>query len=348
MIRAVLDQEPDIQTLVLETPGGRVAEAALIANLVRERKLKTYVENSCESACTVILLAGADRAVTANARIGFHRASFPGMSPAQDEAMTDDLIKQYRAAGLPEDFLAQVRGTQANDMWYPTRDQLLAAHAIDRVSAGGEINRVSKYDNKAYLEFEYAGDPIMGLINDHFGGAVKAAAAAAWKEREQGASDAVMWAAGRKVILGYYQKLLRTADESSMRSYLQIRLDQLRAARDVSDDACALQADSRLNISEALSSELYERELTWVRASIDRMNQLPALRVNVAEFNRLMLRLEERLGSDVVTIARNPSAHAESPQQLCQASLRFYEAVRSLPQSERILAARGLFLSLAE
>jgi len=87
-IRAVLDQEPDIQTLVLETPGGRVGEAALIAKLVRERKLKTYVENHCESACTVILLAGMDRAVTANARIGFHRASFPGMSPAQDESMT--------------------------------------------------------------------------------------------------------------------------------------------------------------------------------------------------------------------------------------------------------------------
>jgi len=347
-IRAVLDQEPDIQTLVLETPGGRVGEAALIAGLVRERKLKTYVETHCESACTVILLAGMDRTVTANARIGFHRASFPGMSPAQDESMTDDLIKQYRAAGLPEDFLAQVRDTKSDDMWYPAPDRLLAAQAIDRISSGGEINRVSKYDTQAYLEFELAGDPIMGSINDHFRGAVKAAAAAAWEEREQGATDAAMWAAARKVILGYYQQLLRTADESSMRSYLQIRLDQLRAARELSDEACALQAESRLNISEALSSELYERELTWVRASINRTNQPPAPPVNALAFNGLMLQLEERLGLDVVETARNPAAHAESPQQLCEASLRFYETVRALPQSERVLAARGLFQGLAE
>jgi len=233
-------------------------------------------------------------------------------------------------------------------MWYPAPDRLLAAHAIDRISSGGEINRVSKYDTRAYLEFEYAGDPIMALINDHFRGAVKAAAAAAWEERERGATDAVMWAAARKVILGYYQQLLRTADESSMRSYLQIRLDQLRAASDVSDEACALQAESRLIISEALSSELYERELTWVRSSINRTNQPPTPPVNALAFNGLMLRLEGRLGSDVVEMARNPAAHAESPQKLCEASLRFYETVRALPQSERVLAARGLFQGLAE
>jgi hypothetical protein len=347
-IRAVLDEELDVHTLVLETPGGRVGEASLIAKLVRARKLKTYVENNCESACTVILLAGTDRAVTSNARIGFHRASFPGMSPALDKAMTDDLIKQYREAGLPEDFLKRVRATEAEDMWYPTRDELLAARAIDRVSSGGEINRVSKYDNKVYLEFTYAGDPIMGLINDNFRGAVQAAAAAAWKEREQGASDAVMWAAARKVILGYYQTLLGKVDEPGLRSYLQIRLDQLRAARTVSDDACAKQAASSLNIAEALSSDLYERELTWVRTSINQMNQPSVPPANAAAFEQLMQRLEDRLGSDIVKMARNPAAHADAPEQLCEASMRFYETVRSLPMSERILAARGLFQGVAQ
>jgi hypothetical protein len=342
-IRAELDQEPNVQALVLETAGGRVGEAALIAQLVRERKLKTYVDVHCESACTVILLAGADRAVTANARVGFHRASFPGMSPRQDKKMTDDLISQYRAAGLPDTFLARVRETQAEDMWYPTRDELLAAHAIDRISAGGEINRVSKYDTKVYLEFEYAGDAIVGLINDNFRGAVAAAAAAAWKERERGASDAVMWAAARKVILGYYEKLLSTADEPDIRSYLQIRLDQLRAAQNVSDEACALQANSSLDFSQALSRDLYERELTWVRAAISRMNRRPAPRADASQFNQLMLRLEDRLGSDVVSMARNPAAHAGEPQKLCDASLRFYETIRSLPTTERVLAARGLF-----
>lgn len=343
-IRAVLDEEPGIHTLVLDTPGGRVGEAALIAKLVRERQLKTYVDTHCESACTVILLAGADRAVTAHARVGFHRASFPGMSPAQDKAMTDDLIEQYRAAGLPEDFLARVRDTQAEDMWYPTRDELLAAHAVDRISPGGEINRVSKYDTKVYLEFQYAGDAIMGMINDHFRGAVAAAAAAAWKERERGASDAVMWAAARKVMLDdYYRKLVRTADEPSLRSYLQIRLDQLRAAQDLSDETCALQANSSLDISQALSHDLYEREVTWVRNAIGRMNQPKAQVVDESQFKRLMQRLEERLGSDVVTMARNPAAHADQPQQLCEASLRFYETIRSLPMSERLLAARGMF-----
>ena len=346
-IRTELDQEPNIQTLVLETSGGRVGEAALIAKLVHERKLKTYVDSHCESACTVILLAGADRAVTANARVGFHRAYFPGMSPEQDKAMTDDLIAQYREAGLPETFLARVRETQSEDMWFPSRDELLAAHAIDRISTGGEINRVSKYDTKVYLEFQYAGDAIMGLINDNFRGAVAAAAAAAWKEREKGASDAVMWAAARKVILSYYEKLLSTADEPDLRSYLQIRLDQLRAAREVSAEACALQANSSLDFSQALSHDLYERELTWVRGGISRMNRAPTPRADASQFEQLMLRLEERIGSDVVAMAVNPATYAGEPEKLCEASLRFYESIRSLPSSERVLAARGLFQGVA-
>jgi hypothetical protein len=157
-----------------------------------------------------------------------------------------------------------------------------------------------------------------------------------------------MWAAARKVMLGYYQTLLGKADEPSLRSYLQIRLDQLRAARTVSDEACAKHAASSLDISQALSSELYERELTWVRTSINQMNQPSVPPANAAAFNELMQRLEDRLGSDVVKMARNPAAHVDAPEQLCQASLRFYETIRTLPMSERILAARGLFQGVAK
>jgi hypothetical protein len=343
IVKAQLEQAPAVTTVVLESPGGRIVEADHIAQLIRERKLNTYVETHCESACTLILLAGADRAGTPGARIGFHRASFPGMDPQLDAAMTEEMIEKYREAGLPERFLVRIRSTRADDMWYPARDELVEAHVVTRLAAGGEPAQLRKFDSQQYLAFEYAGDPIVSAINDHFPGAANAAAAAAWVPHQRGESEAVMWAAARKVILGYYAKLMRTADDASLRAYLQIRLDQLRAAREVSDETCALLASSSLDITHSLPKELYERELSWLRQAIKTANRRPAAAVDPQEYTALMERLAARFPSQAAAVMKNPAAHANEPQLLCQSTLQFYEAVRALPLAERNLAVRGLF-----
>jgi ATP-dependent protease ClpP protease subunit len=343
-VSALLDEAPEATTIVLDSFGGRIAEGVLIAKLVRERKLNTYVETHCESACTLVFLAGADRAATPHAQIGFHRAFFPGMDPALDARMTERMLEHYRAAGVSEPFLARVSETKAEHMWYPTSDELLEAHVVNRVSLGGETAvAASKFQSRAHVAFTYAGDAIMGTINDHFPGAVDAAAAAAWELHERGESDAAMWAAARKVILKYYRKLLRTADEPSLRAYLQIHLDQLRAARDVSDEACALLADSSLDVGQTLPRELYERELTWLQRALAASKQAPVAAVDTQLFGNVMQRLTERLTAKVTDVVQDTAAHANQPQVLCRASLEFYEAVRALPPRERVVVVRGLF-----
>jgi hypothetical protein len=338
-----LDGAPGVTTIMLESGGGRIEEAVRIARMIRERKLNTYVESHCESACTLILLAGTDRAATTRAQIGFHRASSVGSNPQLDAAVTEEMIEKYRQAGLSDDFLARIRETSATDMWYPTGDELLAARVVNRVSFGGEVARVAKYDSRAYLAFQYAGDPIMAAINDHFGGAVDAAAASAWELYQSGASEAAMWAAARRVILSYYGRLLRTADDASLRTYLQIRLDQLRAARELSEEACALVANSGLDVGQVLPRELYMRELTWVQQAIAKSDRPPVPAVNRQEYAQIVRRLAERLPPDAPAIVKNPAAHADRPGLLCSGTLQFYEAVRALPQGERAIVLRGLF-----
>jgi hypothetical protein len=342
-VRAQLEQTPDVTTLVLESGGGRIAEAVDVAQMVRERKLNTYVETHCESACTFIFLAGADRAGTPHAQIGFHRAFFPGMDPDLDAAMTEHMLEEYREAGLSEAFLARVRTTQAQDMWYPTRDELVAARVVNRVSSGGETAQARKFESQQYLAFQYAGDPIVSAINDKFPGAANAAAAAAWGPHQRGASDAVMWAEARKVILGYYSKLMRTANDASLRSYLQIRLDQLRAARDVNVETCALLANSSLDITHTLPTELYQRELTWVRQAIAATKGRPVPAVDPQQYAQVMERLAAQLSHEAPMVVKNPAAHADQPKVLCEATIEFYEAVRALPVGERNIAVRGLF-----
>ena len=60
-----------------------------------------------------------------------------------------------------------------------------------------------------------------------------------------------------------------------------------------------------------------------------------------------MERLAARFSSEVAAVMKNPAAHADEPQLLCQSTLQLYEAVRALPVGERNIAVRGLFLASA-
>ncbi len=75
---------PNIKTVSLGSPGGIVLEGYLIAAFVRDHKFNTYAEYLCASACTQILVAGADRAAAPTARIGFHRSAPVEDSPELD------------------------------------------------------------------------------------------------------------------------------------------------------------------------------------------------------------------------------------------------------------------------
>jgi hypothetical protein len=347
-VEAALDSAPAIKAVVLESGGGRIGEAVRIAKLVRERKLNTYVETYCASACTFVFLAGEDRAATTHARIGFHRAFFPGMSPELDDAMTESMLEAYRATGLSDAFLARVKATKAEDIWFPTNDELVEAQVVNRVSLGGETARTRKFESKAYLAFQYAGDPIMEAINDRFPGSVDAAASAAWELHERGANDAVMWAAARKVVLRYYDKLLGTADAATLDAFLDLRFDQLKAAQGVSTQACAQLSIDSLDVSQVLPREFYLRELSWVQSAVALSNRPPAAPVNQQQFMETMQRAATRISPENLEAITNREAHAKRPEIVCAATIAFYEAVRALPRAQRSMAVRGMLQQSVE
>jgi hypothetical protein len=42
----------------------------------------------------------------------------------------------YKSAGLPDAFVQLIVQTVPQDMWYPTRDELISSNVINRVSSG--------------------------------------------------------------------------------------------------------------------------------------------------------------------------------------------------------------------
>ncbi|MGG1945272.1 ATP-dependent Clp protease proteolytic subunit [Trinickia sp. NRRL B-1857] len=132
-ITRVIDATPTAQWLVLNSNGGRVLEAQQLARTVRARGLDTYVGGLCASACTFVYLAGKTRAASPYARIGFHQPTFVGLNALGQQKITQAMLDDYRAAGLPPEFIQRIAQTPPSQLWYPRSDELLHANVVTEI-----------------------------------------------------------------------------------------------------------------------------------------------------------------------------------------------------------------------
>ena len=130
-LQKVIDDSPDATTLILNSDGGREAEAQELALRVRQRHLNTTVQEECLSACTFVFLAGAKRDVEDGADLGFHQPTADGLTADEKKIMVQQMVEYYRSLGLREWFIDHIVATPPEGMWYPTRDELKEAGVIN-------------------------------------------------------------------------------------------------------------------------------------------------------------------------------------------------------------------------
>jgi len=132
-VRIALDSHPGIRTVVLSGPGGRASVGFELFRLFQQHRLATRVDGVCASACTIAFLGGVDRSVSPGGRLGFHRASFPGMSDDDMHESNRDLRRFmiYGAKVTPE-FVDRVFDTPPDSIWVPTPQELAAGRVVTR------------------------------------------------------------------------------------------------------------------------------------------------------------------------------------------------------------------------
>ena len=133
-VRRALDQNRGIREVVLAGPGGRASVGFDIYRMIQQRRLATRVEGGCASACTIAFLGGVERSISPGGRLGFHRASFPGMAEGDMHESNRGLRRFliYGAKVTPE-FANRVFDTPPDSIWVPTQQELLAGRVINRV-----------------------------------------------------------------------------------------------------------------------------------------------------------------------------------------------------------------------
>ena len=337
---AVLNGAPGAGTVVLQSNGGRMLEARAMASAIRRRGLNTYVEHQCLSACTLLLIAGRDRAMEPNAQIGFHAFSFPGVD---FDSENNPARAVYAAAGISEDFIRHAMTIPAAQMWYPTLHELVSAGVITRQTLGGETTAsFSEIASKAALRDAMDALPVFSALKRHQPALFDRVVDAAWSERTRGGSDAQISQAGRNVLMTALPGILRTASPATVAGYFTIGSEELVAAKAVSDEACDRLIHGELDIGRVLPEQFLTRELAVLQQAIeDNPGAAPPL--DTATTTALV--------RQAATVALTPAQldvlvhpeHADAAA-LCDANIALRKVITQLGPGERDSAER-LFLT---
>lgn len=158
---ALLKAHSEIGEVVLRSDGGNIYDALDIATIVTDYGLDTRVDSYCVSACTLIFLAGERRFLGLGGRLGFHGVSwarddmkdyyedrreaygwmdeFAFASWTYEEGMRDvnRLLAFLAAEDIDLDFIVRAGFVHSDDMWFPTRQELLDYGIITPLTASG-------------------------------------------------------------------------------------------------------------------------------------------------------------------------------------------------------------------
>lgn len=124
---ALLEKQPNIRRIELSSSGGNIYEARGLAALLLPLKLQTHVGLECSSACTIVFMAGQERTLGKDAKLGFHayRLDTDLVMPHIDvEAEQDRDRKYFGDRRLSKTFLARIYDRENTAIWYPDRSEL--------------------------------------------------------------------------------------------------------------------------------------------------------------------------------------------------------------------------------
>jgi hypothetical protein len=152
----LLMENPEVDTIVVSGDGGFSWPAYEMANKIESFSLHTVARHTCASACTTILLGGAERSMQPGASIGFHRMSnaasdlratysrlkdeqgwsdefaFASYIFERGEIAARDYIAFLLRRGVTPDFALRSLTFSSSDMWFPSEAEMLEAGVLTR------------------------------------------------------------------------------------------------------------------------------------------------------------------------------------------------------------------------
>jgi hypothetical protein len=351
-LERILSAVPRAKVLHIESPGGRIAEAKQMMRLVHQRSLTTYTSEYCLSAATLVLMAGKERVIAADAKVGFHAGSFPGLTPEQQSEMNQVVRATMQSAGVSEEFTDRVLATPADQMWYPSFEEMKMNGVVTSQSFGERFalpwapsdeeiaKATNEIDNLPWFRTVRALEPkLYAKMIDEFTAAIKAG-------KPEGEAISIVRANG----LGLMEKYFPAASDEALLGLLRDEwIPMLTKYGNSNSPACIAVmsggADSKINFwrafpdwdmpsSLALADAVLRSGASKIPVGIDK----PAA---TSDLERIFKSLTARYGNDVQLLAEE-SEWMNNSQKVCEVLLAMYQQISALPTRQAANVVRYL------
>ena len=343
---ALLSRSPGVRTLFLSSPGGLTLEARLIAAEVRKRRLTTYVEQYCASACTQLFVAGRERVIGKEGVLGFHqavgvdrrgrttrvnRATERTLSPTSVFGMNgnDTLRLAYELAGIDKSFIAKVLDKSHEEMWFPSAKELTEAKVITRQAAAPEFALPEGSISQTELRALLTKRPIWDRAARKYPATYELGFASAWRLGNSGTPLEVAISSGRADLVIEMMSRVARASDSLLNRHLTLYADEARRQSASGFPLCESSLDeSHKPLIEATLAFERAEDALLVEAidsppAVDAMPKKEALKIFAKD---IMPLLPSNFGTG----------------NTCRAGFQMILAVDKLPGSKRIKAYRAM------
>jgi len=344
-----LDAAPSVGTVVLHSAGGWVQQGKRLAEVIRVRKLNTYVEEECSSACTIAFLAGKERAAEPDARIGFHAFRSIGTNETRRKFDEMEATKIYRQAGLSPEFIDQLVKTPPEMMWYPPHGELLAEGVLTRTSLGGETARFASTSmTRGQLLAEFDKLPALKAMAAKYPQQYDAIVQSAWSTMQARRPDAEVMGAVRSELAKVSAALLPQADDATLLDFTVLLAEQTAALGEHHPKLCLeliFPTGKAMNLAALMPQELVQRELALLARMIETSSPQHAVRFSQGETTHLVLEVLSALSDQQMQLIVSPELRARAPADACQAVVAYLGALNRIPAERRARSIRAIYSS---
>jgi hypothetical protein len=184
-------------------------------------------------------------------------------------------------------------------------------------------------------------DPYFMAIERRFPDVAIDAVERGWRVKELGGNDSEVSNAMRKAVVGIYPILVAQADDASLEKFATLIVEQAKAARALSYEACGKLLESELNIAATLPAEYFQREQAWVTRALEAVGN-DAARRSPRVIEAALGVLRSALPPEQLPVLANPGAYRERPGVRCDAAIALYDAALALPADDKAAALEGL------
>lgn len=351
-LERVLTAVPQAKVLHIESPGGRIAEASKMIQLVRERGLITYTSESCMSAATLVLMSGKERVVAAGAKVGFHAGSLPGATVEQQREMDDLVRTTMHSAGASEQFIKRVLATPSSHMWYPTFEEMLSAGVVTSQSFGDRFaTSWDAPDAQVNALIQKLGDyPGLSAIRDLEPEVWTKMTADFVSAIRSGKSEAEATAAASQGAAGLMQKYFPTASDQALLAMRDQWIALLSKYKDKNSRGCiAVFTGGKISFSRVFpdwdeTSTLRVLEMVMRSGAATRTPIAVDERAELEDLKTVFNPLMRQYGDDLLLLQKEDQWMDNAPR-VSAMLLAMYQQIAALPDKRSANLVRYLVTS---